>query len=74
MNCVITAQSELLGELAGLARQLYVDTDERQFAVQRLEVLKRPPVGGGGEPGAASCGRERRTTLRVGKDARGPGM
>ena len=70
MNCVVAAQSQLLGELAGLARQLYVDADERQFAVQRLEVLERLPVGGAGEPGAASCGRERRTTLRVGEDAR----
>ena len=59
MNCVVAAQGERLGELAGLACELYVDADERQFAMQQLEVFERARVRGGGEPGTAPCGRER---------------
>jgi hypothetical protein len=74
VNCVVAAQGEPLGELAGLACKVYVDADERQFAVQRLEVIERARVRGGGEPGTAPCGRERGATLGVGEDARDPGM
>src|ERR1700684_1066015 len=74
MNCVVAAQGGLLGELAGLACELYVDADERQLPVQRLEALERTCVRGGGKPGAAPCCRERRATLGVGEDARNPRM
>src|SRR5580704_4153345 len=74
MNRVVAAQGESLGKLAGLACELYVDADERQFAVHRLEVLERTRVRGGGEPCTAACGRERGATLGVGEDARDRGM
>jgi hypothetical protein len=63
VNCVVAAQGESLGELAGLACELYIDADERQFAMQRLEVLERARMGGGVEPGSASYGCERGATL-----------
>jgi hypothetical protein len=70
MDRVVAAQRKLLSELASLACEMSVDADQRQFALQRLEVIQRAPVGRGGEAGATSRGCERRASLRVVEDAR----
>lgn len=69
MDRVVAAQGELLSELSGLARELCVDADQRQFALQFLEILQRAPVGGDREACAAPCCRECRAPLRVAENA-----
>jgi hypothetical protein len=49
---------------------LHVDTDQRQLALQRLEIFQGAAVAGGGEVPAAQRSRQRRATLGVGEDAR----
>jgi hypothetical protein len=74
MNCVVAAQGKPLSELASLTRELCVDADQQQFALQRLEVIQRAPVGRDGEACTAPRGCECRATLRVVEDAGDRGM
>jgi hypothetical protein len=43
---VVSAQSQLLGELTRSARELLVDPNEQQPAVYRLELVRRPAMRG----------------------------
>jgi hypothetical protein len=44
---VVSAQPQLLRQLAGFARELRVYPDERELALQSLELADRLAMGGG---------------------------
>jgi hypothetical protein len=70
MDRVVTAQAELVRQVARLAREGQVDADQEQLDLDRLEVLDSFGVVGRREP-ARTLGRgESGASLRVREDAR----
>jgi hypothetical protein len=69
MDRIVAAQREPLGQLTGLVCELRIDPDQRQLAVEGLEVSERTRAGAGVQTPTAPGSRERRATLEVGQDA-----
>lgn len=69
MNGVISTQFEFLGKLARLPRKWSVDPHEKQFTLQRLELIAGLRVSRGAEPLGATGRGERRATLGIAEDA-----
>ncbi len=49
----------------------FVDPDQEELGLRRLEVLECLAVGAGVQPAGATCGRKCCSTFGIGKDARG---
>ncbi len=70
MNSVISAQPELLGKLARLARKQTIDPDQHQLTLQRLKLRARPTVPRDAQPSRTTGTSKRRATLGIAQDAR----
>ncbi len=69
MNGVVAAQAVLFCEFSGAFGESLIDADDKQLALQRLEVGARMSVPGGGQASVAPCRRQRSAALDVGKNA-----
>ncbi len=71
MNGVVSPQGEILGKIARLPRECHVNPNQKQLALQFLELLLGPKVIQLAQSPAALCRRERRPALGVTKNAGG---